>query len=94
MPETAEGVPPHRYREIDPARPSTMGEQLIRELVADRVEDLGKLLHYSDLVGERESWAIPIALDCGFSGTITISVDARGSCERRPSTSPATNGRH
>jgi hypothetical protein len=82
------------YLEIDPKRPQTMGEQLIRELVEDRVEDLGKLFHYSDLVGEGEEWSLGIALDCGFEGTITISVDARGSCERRPTTSPATNGRH
>lgn len=81
------------YLEIDPKRPQTMGEQLIRELVSDRVEDLGKLMHYSDLVGSGEQWAIPIALDCGFSGTIVIRVDARGSCERRSTTSPA-NGRH
>jgi hypothetical protein len=82
------------YRDVDPRRPSTMGEKLIRELVEDRVEDLGKLFHYSDLVGSGEQWAIPIALDCGFSGSIVIQVDAIGSCERRPATSPATNGRH
>jgi hypothetical protein len=86
-------MPPHRYRDVDPKRPQTMGEKLIRDLVADRVEDLGKLFHYSDLVGAHESWAIPIALDCGFAGTITISVDQIGDCERRRVSTP-TNGRH
>jgi hypothetical protein len=82
------------YRAVDPQRPRTMGEKLIRELVADRVEDLGKLFHYSDLVGEGEQWALPLALDCGFAGRIVIQVDAKGDCERRPTSSPATNGRH
>lgn len=71
-----------------------MGEQLIRELVSDRVEDLGKLFHYSDLVGEHEQQAFSISLDCGFEGRLIIQVDAIGDCERRPTTSPATNGRH
>lgn len=82
------------YRDVDPQRPRTMGERLIRDLVSDRVEDLGKLMHYSDLVGAGEQWAFPVALECGFSGRIVIQVDASGDCPRRPTTSPASNGRH
>jgi hypothetical protein len=82
------------YRDVDPPRPSTMGEQLIRDLVEDRVFDLGKLIHYSDIIGEGEQLTLPIALDCGFAGRIVIQIDQRGSCERRPTSSPATNGRH
>jgi hypothetical protein len=67
-----------------------MGEQLIRELVEDRVFDLGKLMHYSDLVDEGEQLALPIELDCGFAGRIVIQVDARGDCPRGPMSTPAT----
>lgn len=73
---------PHVHRAAVPTPPASLGERMIRILVEERVDDLGKLLHYADLVGSGESMTFPITLDCGFSARITLAVDAVGDCDR------------